>query len=305
MSKFQILLLLFIIEDSLVYYRSSWSDYETFLETFGSHFVSTTHFGALVEQYNFAKSEKHYSQKDFEARVCGDFLGPTQVGLLNVTACSGIDTSKIDSASSLDMSSQFTVLGGTSAARTALLLDRSTENVRAFLETATDENAFAYQFTAVWNLLQSKYIGTPHFGKALNLQHFVTGYLGHRCNYRKDSQSGYVLKQFMTAEDHTPEKPSYKCVMPSQGCHSNNDCKVGAWGTVCYCYGDSCVDYNSQQIAGKIINNPVIRHAIKGSTKEGINQSCRYKLFSKCQCVNNWDGGPQTIWSSGMVIKND
>jgi len=280
------------------HYRSSWYEYENLLKTYGSHLVSTTYFGALVEQFNFAKSSKKYSQLDIESRVCADFLGPTQYGKLNVSACTGMEFSQIQRSTHLEMSSKFTALGGTLEARTALLMDRSDTNVVNFLNSATIASAIGYRFIGLWSVFQSRYIGTTHYAKAKNLDYFYRGFLNTGCGYKTDSRSGFALRKFERAADFSVNRPSYKCHIPPKGCNKDSDCQTGgAIHTQCYCYGDSCVDYTSKKIAGKTIYEPYIQYSEKGSTWDGINNSCNWKFF-KCNCDSSWDGGWRTLWSS-------
>ena len=66
---------------------TNWTDYDLFLQSHGSHVFSQITYGSSLFQHNFAEQSRSYAERDFTVRACVDFLGPTEVGKVNVSAC--------------------------------------------------------------------------------------------------------------------------------------------------------------------------------------------------------------------------
>ena len=83
-------------------------------------------------------------------------------------------------------SSLLILLGGSAETRSKLHTNRTKDLIVKFLLEACANKTYQsirYKYTAVWTLLQSKYIGTEHFDKAINLEYFYKGFLNYGCQY--------------------------------------------------------------------------------------------------------------------------
>jgi len=281
-------------------YRSSWDAFENFLTKYGSHFVTETSFGAYLEQWTFAKAEQSYSQSDLEARACGDFAGVTQAGNLKVSACAGFSQTKISKAQSLETSRSLTVKGGDLAKATALVNSKTLDNIEDFLTSASTTSPVGHKFRSIGEFLRTRYIGTTHYKKALNLQYFYEGFLDYECNEQKTGD-GNLVRRFARAADYSDSRPSYRCEIPSQGCSSSSDCHIGGWGSVCYCYGNGCFKHKEKEVAGRKIPYIEVQKDQTGSYSEGLNNSCNYQAGVYCKCDSKWGGGWRKVWASGDV----
>ena len=213
----------------------------TFLETYGSHIVREVVYGSSIYQHCFAESSRSYTKREFGVKSCVEFAGPTQVGKLGVKVCGNISQEEINSVQNMETSSLLVLRGGTPETRAQLYKTRTKDIIAKFLlEANKTHQPIRYKYIAVWTLLQSKYIGTEHFNKAINLEYFYKGFLNYGCNYQVDKNT--VLQKFVNAPQGSSRYPAYKCVIAPDGCHSDNDChyRDAFW---CECRGDSCVRY--------------------------------------------------------------
>ena len=256
---------------------SSWPEYESFLKTYGSHVVRNVHYGCSLYQHTYATASKEYTQREFEIKACGDIAGPT--GNLDVSVCSGVTAEDIASVSSMESSSRFVARGGTDETRAQLYAERTDELITKFLsETETTQQPILYKYAPIWVILKSKYLGTEHFAKALNLEAFYKGYLNYGCQYRETGNT--VLQNFTHSPQSTDAHPIYQCVIPSEGCQDDNDCHQRApnW---CECRGDSCVRHYQEVLGTGDVKTVAEVHQNTGWAGPG----CEVDWFT-CYCVD-------------------
>ena len=274
--------------------KSSWVEYQLFLDTYGSHIVKEVIYGSSMSQHCFAESSKSYNERQFAVKACVDFAGRNLVGKLGIKSCSGIKKEEISSVESLQTSSLLIVRGGSPETRAELHKTRSKELVNKLLiEANKTHQPIRYKYTAVWTLLQSKYIGTEHFDKAINLEAFYKGFLNYGCQYQVEKRT--VLQKFIRLPKG--KIPTYQCILAPEGCQTNNDCHYRA-ALKCECRGDSCVRYykNTHDI-GKEKTIAKIN-----KDKSWYKQGCKLKLF-KCYCKErktHW----KTVWGSSTEEMN-
>ena len=218
----------------------SWIQYDAFLKKHGSHVVTSITYGASISQMAFADTSDSYSERDFQVKSCLALAGPTDVGKLNVSICSGIDKSEITRVSSMSISDNLVVRGGTDETRNQLILERSAELIDKFMNEATTTNTpIKYSFTSVWDLLQGAFVGInqANFIRAVNLEYYFLGYLNYGCDYR--TTGGQDLQLFNFTSGANAGTPQYQCTIAPKGCHSDNDCHYKPiW---CSCKGASCI----------------------------------------------------------------
>ena len=272
---------------------TNWTGYDLFLQSHGSHIVSQITYGSSLFQHNFAEQSRSYAERDFTVRACVDFLGPTEVGKVNVSACSGISETEAQAALSMDTSSRLIIRGGTNETRGKLYKNRTIELISQFLDEAdTTHEPIQYKFVPIWTLLQSKYIGTPHFYKAVNLEAYYKGFKNFKCDEQKISD--VVVQKFDFSEYNSADHPDYQCKLAPIGCKSDDDChyRSAFW---CECRGETCIRYKEETL-----DTGVIREVPYAFTEQGWGwQGCTRKVF-KCYCWN-----PNTIWKTIWTLSSD
>ena len=286
--------------------RSHWVDYDTFLKTYGSHVLKTVHRGSRMVQWTFAKKTTKYSEEEFTLKACIDLAQvPTQAGLLNVNACGGYSKEEIQRASRMSTSKKLTLLGGTTETRSVLQQKRTPELIAQFLREAdTHPSPAIYKFESIWNVLKGRFIGERNasFVRALNLEAYYEGMLDFGCE--RQAHGSVVLRKFIRTS--SGQLPYYACSIPPRGCQDDDDCSIGGAGSVCYCYGGSCLDRQSvSEFSSKIKEKRVIRRSQSGSYDSGINNSCYYAVPVKCDCKTYWGGGWKNIWPTGEKLEDE
>ena len=261
--------------------QSSWREYKIFLNTYGSHIVREVFYGSSIYQHCFSESSRSYTQREYAVKSCVEFAGPTLVGSLDVQACANISQEEINSVQRSETSSLLVLRGGSPETRSLLHQTRTKDTIAQFLLEADETHQpIEYKYIAVWTLLQSKYIGTEHFNKAINLEYFYKGFLNYGCDYRVYKNT--VLQKFVNAPQGSSEHTAYKCVIAPDGCHSDNDChyRHAFW---CECRGDSCV-----RDSGGSGNQKTVATIFRG--RGWAWQGCSLGFF-KCYCSN-----PNNYW---------
>ena len=268
--------------------KASWVEYQLFLETYGSHIVNEVVYGSSMYQHCFAKSSSSYNKREFSVKACIEFAGPTQVGLLGIKSCSNITQEEIRSVQNLQTSSLLIIRGGSAETRAELHKGRTKELINKILvEADKTHQPIRYKYTAVWTLLQSKYIGTEHFDKAINLEAFYKGFLSYGCPHQVDKNT--ELQRFIRVPQS--KIPTYQCILAPEGCRTNSDChyRAALW---CECRGDSCVRYYTNTLgSGK-------EKTIAKINKESgwAWQGCKLGFFTcSCNAPNkHW----KMVWAS-------
>ena len=173
---------------------NSWKAYGAFLETYGSHDVTTVKRGASIRQTTFAESSKSYSQRDFQVKSCVSLAGPTSVGKVGVKACTNVSKEEVAKTSSMNTVDNIVLRGGTLETRNALRGDRTEKLIEKFLnEAGKSDSAIEHTFRSLWNILQSRFgISSDNYVRAVNLQYYYVGYLNYGCRH---SESGGVHMQ--------------------------------------------------------------------------------------------------------------
>ena len=108
---------------------SSWTEYDNFLKTYGSHVVTQEHYGSSLYQHVFGKSSFHYDEKKFRIKICA--LLPA-LEELDLDICGGITEKDIKSASNIKATSTFVVRGGSPTTRAKLYANRSPKLISQF-----------------------------------------------------------------------------------------------------------------------------------------------------------------------------
>ena len=268
---------------------NSWKAYSVFLNTYGSHVVTSVKRGASIRQTTFAESSKSYSQRDFQVKSCVSLAGPTSVGKVGVKACANVSKEEVAKTSSMNTVDNIVLRGGTLETRNALRGDRTEKLIEKFLnEAGKSDSAIEHTFRSLWGILQSRYgIGSDNYVRAVNLQYYYLGYLNYGCRH---SESGGVhMQKFNYTKNSQKQSPEFDCTLAAEGCHHDNDCHYKpVW---CSCRGSSCVHYKKEKQdsgATKIT-------AYANTDQDWGWQGCDwYRAGSWCKCYNH--KSPKVVW---------
>ena len=270
---------------------NSWKAYSVFLETYGSHVVTSVKRGASIRQTTFAESSKSYSQRDFQVKSCVSLAGPTSVGKVGVKACANVSKEEVAKTSSMNTVDNIVLRGGTLETRNALRGDRTEKLIEKFLnEAGKSDSAIEHTFRSLWGILQSRFeIGSDNYVRAVNLQYYYLGYLNYGCRH---SESGGVHMQkfnYTKNPDQENLSPEFECTLAAEGCHFDSDCHYKPiW---CSCRGSSCVHYKKvNQDTGAIKIT-----AYANTDQDWGWQGCDwYAAGSFCKCYNHKK--PKVVW---------
>jgi len=269
--------------------RGAWALYETFLESYGSHFIYQTNYGSLLKLWTFSSMRHNYTERELNAKSCLDFAGSAQAGKVNVSACTEITSGELINATKMSTSKTLEIRGGTDETRNALMSERSNELIaKLMLEGRSNPQAIQYRYLPIWIVIAKQFYNDKEkFAKAMNLRQFFEGFLDFGCTYIQSPEK-MPLRVFQTSHFHETYLPAYECWLERNGCHSEDDCHKKFLG---YCYGPSCVEYIPPSTGIKA-HSARIRSEKTGSYNEGINKSC--KAFGDCDIRFNYS---RAIWN--------
>ena len=219
--------------------KNDWLPFDSFLQKYGSHIVTEANRGSRLRQWTFASSTEKYTERDFGVRACVDLSDDT--GSLDVSACSNITSEEKETVKKMTMSDTLVLKGGTSETRAKLREKRSAEDIQEFMKEAeTSPGNVLYKFTSVWQILKERYLGSndDDLARSLNLEAYYSAVLDFGCTATKD---GSVRLRWME-QNSASKMPDFSCKIAALGCQSDDDCHIGGSGSVCYCYGSSCVE---------------------------------------------------------------
>ena len=267
----------------------SWIAYNTFLKTFGSHFVQKAYYGSRLSQYIFSKHATTYDSHDFNIKACVKFEGLANIGKFGINSCQSFNKSDAETVEHLEINAKLILKGGTKKTRAALSSKRTKELIELFIEEANiGTQPIRYTYIPIWTLLKAIYLHKEHLAKAVNLENYYKGYLNFNCPQLKTND--YVVQKFQLVENTT--LPAYQCVIAPMGCHRENDChyRHAFW---CECRGDTCIRYSKQFD----YNTGVTRESPYAFTDSGWGwHGCTRSGF-KCHCTEpspNW----KVIWET-------
>ena len=269
---------------------SSWYMYNNFIETYGSHVTKRISQGSRLTRYVFSKSNEKISMKEFLIKTCATLK------MLHIKACANFTDGDYDKVASLATSEGLVVRGGSTETRAKLMVNVTNELLVEFLKEAnlTDEPV-TEQYHSIWDLLKSRYLGTEHFVKAINLQSYYHGYLATGCQLSVANR--VVLRRFVLVEDD-PNVPGYECQLAPMGCRGDHDCHLGSFAMTCNCYGYGCVNtHSTPDPRHDLQKGRYVKTSKDGSSSfVGVNWSCRYQVGIYCTCDKTWGGSWETVW---------
>ncbi|RMX43828.1 hypothetical protein pdam_00023928 [Pocillopora damicornis] len=173
--------------------------------------------GSRFQQMVFAESSESYSQRDFQVKACILAAGPTNVGKLNVSACSSVNSSEILKAKNMSTSETRFVRGGLRDTNSALTKGTSAELIEKLMNEADDApSPVQHTFRPIWEILKDRFkTGSKNHIRATILQYYYSGYLGYGCLY---SKSGDVeVQKFDYTKQSESKKPEFECSLAKEG----------------------------------------------------------------------------------------
>lgn len=270
---------------------TSWYKYDNFLKTFGSHVTKRISQGSKLTRYVFSKSSEQITSDQFSIKVCAT------VKELSLKACSGYTQEDYSKVTHLETSDTITVRGGSAETRGRLIGEVTKEWLEKLLaEAELTEQPVSVQYDSIWHVLRTRFLGTEHLKKAVNLEAYYLGFLNTGCYFQQANSNKIDMRKFVLAHDDR-SVPSYECQLAPKGCRSDDDCHLRGAGSTCYCFGDGCVIDNSvSDPKYSLKDGRKIRTSEAGSAWDGENNSCYYKFIAHCDCDTDWDSSWQTVW---------
>ena len=257
------------------------TDYEHFLNQFGSHIVIGVTYGSRMYQHCFSTSEQTYDERDYTVRACVAFSGGNDVTEANISTCAGITQEEVDASSSLEVSTRLVIRGGTKETRAQLYAERTSELIAQFLSEASMDEPIEYSFTPVWTILGQKYIGTEHYAKVRHLEGYYLGLKNFDCpTYFSKTDPNWIMQGFGATDPTSEDVPTYMCYLPADGCHGPHDCHYGP-GVYCRCVGDTCFKDETRTLNTGEQRKYVVTNEYYWNKWDG----CKKTIFS-CYCKN-------------------
>jgi len=288
---------------------SQWAPYVNFLEDQGSHMMIQQSIGSRFQQWESSESSSSSTANTLKVKACASVEGVGGKTGWSVEGCAAYSNSQKQSALATSTQSLRLILGGSTDARLALTEEMSEENLQAFIASAEQgTHAVAYAFKPVWEMLITFYTGRcaatggtvdcENEQRAYNLQAAYEGWLGVQCP-KLHTRNGVVYQQ-MVFSSSSGHSRTYQCNAAKTGCHSNDDCHLGGAGSVCYCYGESCLD-TGDAVEGSSKRRSKVRGSKSGSYHSGVNNACYYHFIAHCDCDHGWSGGlpDRTLYVQG------
>ena len=276
--------------------RNSWRSYNDFLNTYGSHVITSVMRGARIKQTSFSRSSESYSERDFQVKSCVSFAGPTSVGKVGVSACANISKSESSKASDMSTTDKLFIRGGSRKTRSQLLHDRSKELIQQLMNEAADtHSSVQHTFRAIWKVLQSRFPpGSDNYVRGLNLQYYYLGFLNYGCPYVKGGEGNnkVQIQKFDYTQRSNDKLPEFECSLAKEGCHSDDDCRYKPiW---CSCRGPTCVHYKTEEQ-----DTGASKESAYANTGEDWGwHGCDWKVAgSWCACYNKHRDWRKVVWS--------
>lgn len=283
---------------------ASWDPYVKFLKDQGSHILWQQLIGSRFQQWNSSNSTDSDIAATLQIKACAEVEG-TSGGGWSVSTCGGYSSEQRQKAMRAQTESRRVILGGTDTTRNALTKDVNKQNLDAFIDSSLEGNQpVRFVFKPIWDLLYGIYepaCATAGKGSAAcnNLQRAVTleaayeGWQAVGCPPQPDGR-GWLYQWMRVAGTTSQGINTYECMVSKMGCYTDDECRLGGAGSVCYCYGQSCID-EGDPIKDPTRDTPLFRGRVRGSREgsynEGVNNSCYYTWGPQCKCNTGWSGG--------------
>jgi hypothetical protein len=280
---------------------SSWNPYVQFLTDQGSHIMMQQQIGSRFQQWDSSSSTASDIARTLQIKACAQAEGTQAGGGWSVASCSSYSKEEKEEAMRTETEHRRLILGGTDLTRNEVTKELSKKTLDAFIDASKDGNqAIRFIFKPIWQLLYAIYepdcaaagrgsAACQNLQRAVNLEAAYEGWTAIGCPNMSTSRGGFYQKMHVAGES-TLGIQTYVCYAAKTGCQSNDDCHLGGAGSVCFCYGASCID-QGDAIRGTSLYRNRVRGNQEGSYNQGVNNSCSYKFLAHCDCDTRWAGG--------------
>lgn len=283
---------------------AAWDPYIRFLKDLGSHIVIQQLIGSRFQQWESSSSTDSDIETTLKAKACAEAEG-TGAGGWSVAGCGAYDSEERKRAMRAQAESRRVILGGTDAARAALTKDVNKKNLDDFIDAALKGNQpVRFVYKPIWYLLYAIYEpacasagagsdACKNLQRAVTLEAAYEDWTAVGCSPAADGH-GWLYQWMRIAGTTSLGINTYECMVSKMGCYTSDDCHLGGAGSVCYCYGQSCID-QGEKITDPTTTSPMFRGRVRGnkegSYNEGVNNSCYYTWGPQCKCDSGWSGG--------------
>ena len=206
---------------------------------------------------------------------------------------------EVSETSSMEVSTTLIIRGGSAETRAKLYAERTNDLIAQFLSEADKKEPIKYKFTPIWELLETRYLGTDHFAKVRHLQAYYLGRKNFDCPDLKSSPTGaWQIQIFRESASSTPDIPSYECVIPYTGCHRDVECIYGP-GAYCRCVGETCF----RDVTETTNTDKDRTHVVSNGEYWYKWEGCHLGFFS-CSCQNSKINDWRVIWTQPAATSN-
>ena len=294
---------------------NTWTEYQNFFNSHGSHIIKTNVLGSAFYQWNSVNEDTKDVTKMLKAKTCLQVTGKTEdSGTAEVAACNDYSDEDRDKSKTLETEDFRAILGGTLATRNELDNKETVQQVDLdnFLAAAKQgTEIISASYDSVWTVFEELYrvecASTKDKEACDNLQRSrllgaaYSGFAAYDCRLLKSA--GTVYQGLRYTEADANGILDVECFQKKTGCTSDSYCH--GTGAACFAYGAGAFD-------GDVIKGTTdptqyrttVRTSKKDSHDQGINRSCDYRWQSAdCRCNVAWAGGQgdRVIWSSASA----
>lgn len=275
-----------------------WSLYSSFIKRWGSHVAMKRDFGSRFQQWTSMSDLQEENFKFLKVKACVEVEGTTPANPgWSFNGCSSYDNQTRQKARDYDFRSERKIVGGTPETRNRLVAPGglTEENMDAFIAASAESNEpIETRWRPLWDVLLGFYAShcasddCADYQRALNMQAAFEGRMATACSRETfTGPGGETAYQEMRTQPGGSKITRYACWALREGCNQDSDCHIGGAGSVCYCYGESCI-----AAAGAPIGPPlrpearrnIIQFSKDGDYDVGANRSCRYRVPVQCGC---------------------
>jgi hypothetical protein len=268
--------------------------YKSFFKTYGTHILAGVITGAKVTQWATSKSSYNFSESNMKAASCLAFEGiePWGNGAVSIDECQTITKDERINVSHLNIQTHRQVFAPGEVARLFEGSDmQALQKSSEILIDSAQHNPWPieYRYLSLHDVLAALIeVKNPEILIRLTtLRSVLDGYMVFGCAFGMQDTKIYGLfwRDYYSLKSGNVE---YSCMRLQDGCHDNNDCHY-ALGKGCQCYGNSCLESDSDRRA-------VVRFNRNNGDRDNIDYTCRYNyLVSECHCkqkprwINLWN----------------
>jgi hypothetical protein len=282
---------------------AQWAPYDNFLKQRGSHIMVQQLVGSRFEQWISSTSEEKHIGQTLEIKACAEVEGVQSGGGWSLASCAAYSKEEKEKALRQSSFNSRIVSGGTDETRADLLKDTTKKTLNAFIDSAKVGNqAVRSTFQPVWRILMDIYNvkcaksgakskDCANLQRAFNLQAAYEGWTAIGCPQENDGR-GDVMQRMAVDSTSSLGINTYQCIASKTGCRKGDDCHLGGSGSSCYCYGQGCIEAGAA-----ITGTPLVRNQVRtnqsGGYRDGVNNSCTYRIGVYCGCDTGWAGDPR------------